>query len=267
MGITRRRVTGFTTIELLAVITIIAILAAITIVGYTSYTRRAASSATQSSVRSVGNAIASESLLDGKLLTSIPTDVPTSSDVIMTYFPQDSAHYSSLNSVQDGVLFHDICAKLIQNPVYSTIHAQSGGQTSNVVMSCDDSISANSLLITGWDSRTWSTPVTKNQLETYIDSVPVDTWWIDKQQVIKTFYSTLIAQFILSGGSFPITSFWDPWATQWSGVTKQSLPEPDDASSMRFCLQGINRKYSNVAFYVTADHLTPRQGTCSNSVS
>src|SRR5690606_34030701 len=104
-------------------------------------------------------------------LDSISEDMRTSRDVVLHFATgYTGAHYENLSEVQNGVLFYDICEELIADAAYSEIHSADGTQTQSVVMRCDDSIAANKLLITGWDSRPWNTPVTREQIQDYMNS-------------------------------------------------------------------------------------------------
>ena len=182
---------------------------------------------------------------------------------MVTYEPKSNVYYDSLTSVQQGVLFHTLCEQLTNSSEFSTIHSKDGGQTSSVMMSCDDNVQHNVMQITGWDSKQWSTPLTKATLRAYIDSVPADSWWTDKQTVVRRFYSTLISFYESSGGTWPITSFWDPWATSSYGVQKQDLPTPSKTyGAINYCIEVTSETYSDIIYRVTADDLTPKAGGC-----
>ncbi len=177
---------------------------------------------------------------------------------------ESSLHYSNLSAVQNGVLFYEICEELISLEYYSTIHPLFGSGSSSVVMRCTDNINASSMLITGWESRTWSVPVTEEKIQNYIDSVPYDAWWVDRQTVVRGFYEELIARFIDRGGSWPITSFWDYNNETW-GVKKQALPEPDAINSSAgmgiYCIQVSHSKYSGIIYHtVGADGAIEEDG-------
>ena len=255
---------GFTIVELLIVIVVIAILAALTFVAYGGVQRQAAASQVMATVKDAGKAVALEVVKNGESLpSSLPSDFHASGDVEVVYAPLSNVHYSGLSTVQHGVLLYELCEQLIQNPNYSTIHSRDGAQTSTIVMSCDDNIQDDRLQITGWETKTWTTPLTQQQIQDYIATVPYDTWWTDKQTVIKRFYSALISMYTSSGGSWPVTSFWDPWATQWSGVQKQNLPNPDTpVEGVNYCIMATHRQRTELSYIVTAKEQVPHTGTC-----
>lgn len=256
---------GFTLVELLIVIAIMGILAAITVASYNGVQKRAGLAMVTSTLKDASDAVAVDI---GRNRTvqpqNLPEDFQAPNDVIVALYSQNTIHYSDLTSVQNGVLFHDVCSELIQDTRYSTIHSLGGAQTSTVMMSCDDSIAAGGLQITGWETKYWGTPVSQAQLQQYIDSVGYDAWWVDKQEVVRGFYTELITVFAARGGSWPITSFWDPWANQWAGVPKQDLPAPDSSSgASAYCIMATHRRYTDIVYKATADNPTPRVGSCS----
>lgn len=258
------RTSGFTIVELLIVVVIIAILAAITVVVYNGIQKQAAASLTASAAGDAGKAVARR-VIQGTYtqLGGIPADVKISKDISLIYTPMSSMQYTGMTNVQRGVLFHDVCEQLIQNANYSTVHSRDGSQTDAIVMSCDDNIQHNTMQITGWETRTWSTPVTKEQIEQYMTTVPYDSWWSNKQDVVRSFYAALIALYTTSGGTWPITSFWDTWATSSSGVQRQELPVGSAASGVaRYCITATHRKYTDISYIVTGDALAPHQGSC-----
>lgn len=255
---------GFTVIELLVVIVVIAILTTVALVSYRGAQQRAAVTATVSALDNARESIDSDIAYDenGSVPSTLPSSVPSTQNVTLTY-KTTGGGYSGLTPVQEGVLFHDICTELIADSQYSVIHAKDGGGTSTVVMSCDNSVSRNSLLITGWDSKTWSTPLTKSTLQAYIASVPADSWWTDRQAVVQGFYNELINRFESRGGVWPITSFWDPWADASNGgVMKQPLPPIDASMPAGYCLQAQNTKFNSVLYKVTDTSPRPTEGGC-----
>ncbi|MGE5298733.1 MAG: hypothetical protein ACM3KF_01710 [Acidobacteriota bacterium] len=222
----------------------------------------AANSVTMDTIKKASDAVRVQRTFNRDAPAAIPTDVKSPDSVNLTLTMVDGEHYSGLSPVQNGVLFHKICTELIADPQYSVIHAREGGGTSSVVMRCDDNISGNSLLITGWDSRTWNVPVTQATIQSYIDSVPYDAWWTDRQAVVRGFYTALMAEYSARGGTWPVTSFWDPWANEWSGVKKQELPAPDPSDSNNYCLVAVHRTYTDILYRVKGTVGTIEPGGC-----
>lgn len=222
----------------------------------------AANSVTMDTIKKASDAVRVQRTFNHDAPVAMPTDFRAPDSVSVTLTTISSEHYSGLSPVQNGVLFHKICTELIADPQYSVIHAREGGGTNSVVMRCDDNISAGSLLITGWDSRTWSVPVTQAAIQSYIDSVPYDSWWVDRQEVVRSFYTALMTQYTARGGSWPVTSFWDPWANEWSGIKKQELPAPDPSDSNNYCLVAVHRTYTDILYRVKGTVGTIEPGGC-----
>lgn len=252
---------AFTVVELLIVVVVIAILATIVVVAYRGVQRSAARSLATDTIKKANQALKVEGVFNQGAPATLPANFK-SPDSVSIVLSSGGESYSGLSTIQNGVLFQKVCTDLIASPQYSTIHAREGGGTSSVVMKCDDNISANSLLITGWDSKTWTVPVTKATLQAYIDSVPYDSWWTDRQTVVRGFYSELIAQHTARGGSWPVASFWDPWANQWSGVQKQDLPAPNSANPNSYCLSATHLTYTDIVYHVSGSGGAIEQGAC-----
>ena len=256
---------GFTVVELVIVIVIIAVLAALTTVVYNGIQRRAAVSTVESALSDVNKEVIAEELRTDRVPEDIPATAGRDEGVELTFQSISNVHYSNLSEVQNGVLFQSVCEELTQDPQYSTIHARSGGGTSSVVMECDHSISRGRLDVSAWTSTEWPTPVLKSQIESYIASVPYDSWWIDKQDVVRGFYGALISRFESRGGSWPITSFWDPWANPGNGgVQKEELPPPDPPMmGLRYCIEATHIDYEDIKLIVTSEDSSIRPGECN----
>lgn len=251
---------GFTLIELLIVCAVIAILAAITVVVYQGLQKRAANAAVFKDLKSASEQLGLsyiQSPSNFSSLDELSDDIQSSRDVIIRLVVGYSGNvYENLTPVQEGVLFYEVCEELIADPDYSTIHAREGGGTNSVVMRCTDDIGGNHLQITGWQSIKWFTPVTKANIQEYINDVPYDSWWIDRQDVVRGFYTQMIQRFEAKGGTFPVTSFWDTWANQWSGVPKEELPAPSPppaSTAGAYCVEAYYARFPDDIYKITQD--------------
>lgn len=252
---------GFTVVEVLIAVVVIAILAAIGIVSYTGIQKNAARAVVVSVVRDAQKSVDLERVRGGKLPSAMPEGFQSSASVDVTYTKVTGDRYHDLSAVQNGVLFHKVCVSLAANPYYSVIHSKDGNNTSSVVMSCDDNVRAGGIQITGWETKNWDTPVTQQQLEAYIASVPYDSWWTDRQEVVRGLYTALISEFTAQGGTWPVTSFWDPWANQWAGVKKEELPTPT-SSEPSYCIVATHKDHRDVQYSIRIDQGTPQEGGC-----
>lgn len=257
------RALGFTLTELIIVIVVLSMLATLAVVSYSTVRRNAANSSVINSLKNAGETVEVELIRNRKLPIGMPDNFAASPDVAVTYIPDEgTVHYSNLSSVQNGVLFYNICRELITMPEYSTIHSADGNSTQTVMMNCQV-YNWNNIQIHGWDSKTWAVPVSIATLQSYINSVPYDSWWIDKQDVVRGFYTELIDRFTERGGTWPVASYWDPWANEWSGVQKEELPQPDPESDlMHYCIVAQHSKYEGMSYFVTADNPQIREGAC-----
>ena len=251
---------GFTLVELLIVCVVIAILATIGLAAYQGVQQRAANAAIFKDLKSASEQLGLSYVRspdDFSSLDELPSDFEPNDDVkTQLVFGYGGVVYKNLSPVQNGVLFYEVCKELIADPQYSVIHAKDGNETKSVVMSCDDNIGDNILLITGWDSKDWQTNVTRTKIQTYVDSVPYDSWWIDRQDVVRGFYTELMNRFEAKGGTFPITSFWEPDANPWWGIPKEELPAPSPqpaGSKGSYCVQAYHVKFPDTIYKITED--------------
>lgn len=256
----RRR--GFTLVELLIVCVVIAVVAAIGVVAYTGMQQRAAETTVFNDLKKASEQLQIayvRSPASFNSIAEIPDDFRATDQVVIQYVPLalSGPSYSNLSAVQNGVLFYEVCEELINDPHYATIHARDGSATNSVVMRCTDRIEGGGLQITGWNSIFWNTPVTRDQIQGYMDSVPYDSWWTDRQDVVRGFYEELVNRFTAKGGAFPVTSFWDTWANQWSGVHKEELPAPDASvgglADGGYCVQAYHSNFPDNVFKITQD--------------
>ena len=254
---------GFTLVEIVIIIVVITILSLIGMVSYNGIRKNAAKSAVVSALSDAQKKLELEYAQTRTTMGELPE---AAEDVTLTRIQKEGVHYSNLSAVQNGVLFHMICRELVADPYYSVIHGRDGHQESTVVNKCDDNVFAGGILITGWNSITWSVPIQKSELQSYIDGVPEDAWWIDRQDVIRGFYSELMRRFESRGGTWPIYSFWNTWAApDNSGVPYQPLPEPDPPEEGVYCIQGVYADFPDMVFIITDQDGTPREGNCPTS--
>lgn len=259
-----QRKAGFTIVELIIIIAVIAILAVLSVVAYTGVT----TGATRANLMHTLDQASTEMETLVATTRQLPNGIPAalqelqSDDVTLQFVPKGGPRYENLTPVQNGIAFYDICKELIADPSYSTIHGQNGN-TSTVMTSCDANVLRGNITIVSWDTKAWATPVTRQQLQSYIDSIPEDSWWVDKQDVMRGFYVEMIRRFESRGGTWPITSFWDPWAgPSNSGVPKETMPPMTTSNQASYCVSAVHNRYPDMTLIVTSDNTTPREGSC-----
>lgn len=259
----RPRASGFTIVELLIVIVVIGILVVVSVVAYNGVQRNAADKTMKSDldrVTSEMQRIASEN--NGVYPTTLPNDLIGSPNVTLTLKHSGTINYygagGALSPVQNGVLLAQICQDLITEGAGRGVNQ--GGQTKDYITGCGN-WNHNSMQIAGWDSRVYGTPVTDTALLTYADNFTTsDAYNKIQETVVKTFYHELVDRQTREGGSFPITSFWDSWATPTNGgVQTQPLPTPQ--AQPWYCVEATHANYSDLEWHVT-DALKIESGGC-----
>lgn len=258
-----RRHSGFTIVELLIVIVIIAILAAITIVAFNGVQRRANESTVSSDLRSAATAIELAYVDAGTYPATLPVTVKASPKVTLTLKNAGAGvRYENLSTLQNSVLFQDTCL--------ATITAGWGkkeDQPSNSFFTDCIVQEKTQLRLNGWNGGKYVVPpITPATLDAHVasytgGSVPL---YQEKATIFMTKWKEL---FLAQGGSFPVGTFWDPWATSTNGgVLKPSLPAPTvtggASDGTTFCVEGRHSAHPELVMHV-ANGQAPRTGACS----
>ncbi len=258
---------GFTISELIIVIVTLAILASIVAVVYVDFTRKAAESSLMAALKQVLPVMERERVHSAAPLKELPTSIRSKEedDITLRLVSTGGPYYTGLSPVQNAVLFYDICWELVADPEYQTIHAREGGDTQTLFSTCDPggtSTVRTKMTIQSWASLTPNVPVTRSFIQAEIDSIPYDSWWIDRQEVARKFYTELIDRFEGRGGTWPITTFWDHWATSTNGVLKQELPPLPAGTEAGYCVVAEHKKYPDMLYSITDSDAAPREGGC-----
>jgi len=246
----RPKTTGFTIVELLIVIIVIGILVAISITSYAGAQRNAGERAAQSDLRQVAVEMQlGASKNSATYPTTLPTTIQKSPNVSLTLQQSGTiTFYSSLTAVQNGVLFAQICQNLIDEGLGKGTNA--GGGIENYMTWCWN-WNYNSTQIGGWSSKKYTTPVQEATLLTYADTFTTnDNYNKNQAAVVKNFYHQLVSRLKRQGGSFPITSFWDYWATSSNGGV---LLEPLGSGQPQpaYCVEATHASYSDILWHIT----------------
>jgi hypothetical protein len=168
-------------------------------------------------------------------------------------------YYANPDPVQNGVLLAQICQDLVNAGLGSGLNASGG--TDAYITGCGN-WNAGSMQVTGWTSQVFNTPVQDSTFINYANSIPTyDNYHPNEQAVTQNFYHQLHDRLIAEGGSFPITTFWDSWATPGNGVMVQSLPAATTPPANTYCLQMTNTQYPDIIWHIDqTQKLT--QGSC-----
>lgn len=255
--------TGFTIVELLLIVLVIGILVAITVVAYNGVQKNAAEKAVQSDLDNVSTEMQRAQLANGGLYpATLPTTIKPSPHVTLTLKYSGTTPFygagAGLSAVQNGVLLSQICQDLI-NEGYGKGKNQAG-TVKDFITGCGN-WNHNSMQITGWDSEVYSTPVSDVTLLNYADNfTTTDTYNKAQETVIKTFYHALVDRQTKEGGSFPITSFWDSWASPTNGgVVTQPLPPAQQRPG--YCVEAVHDTFTTIVWHVT-EGLKLESGGC-----
>jgi len=251
---------GFTIVELLLAIAVLGILATIGILAYNGISKTSVIRKVQNDlVNAAGEMETVAQQNAGAYPGSLPTSIVASGGVTIAIYTSPLPHYSGMTSVQNGVLLSQICQDLVNAGLGSGKNF--GGGTDNYITSCGN-WNAGSMQVTGWTSKVFNTPLQDNTLTDYANSIPAyDAWHPNEQAVTQYFYRQLHDRLIAEGGSFPITTFWDSWATPNNGgVIAQPLPAVDSPTA-DFCINGGSTTYADVLWHITSNQKV-LPGTC-----
>jgi len=251
---------GFTVVELIIVIAVVAILLAITVIAYNNVQKNAADKAMKSDLQQVSAEMQRSQLRNGGMYpVALPEEVKSSPNVELALKHSGTINYygNNLSPVQNGVLMAQICTDLINEGLGKGVNQ--GGQTNDYLTGCGN-WNHGSMQFTGWDSKVWTTPVSDTTLLNYADNFTTsDTWNKSLETVVKNFYHELVDRHIRQGGTYPITSFWDSWASPGNGVLNQPLPTPQEQPW--YCVEATHTKYPELKWHIT-DELRLMSGGC-----
>lgn len=244
-----RWATAFTIVELIIAIVAVAILATIALIGYNGATKLALSGAAQSDLQNISTIMERTLQKTGTFPETLPDDFAPTQRVIVTLVESGRIpFYTHLSSVQSGVLLAQICEDLIAAG-YGKGTSQ-GGQARDYITGCGN-WNHDSMQITGWDSKVWPTPVAKQPLIDYGAAFTAPAWDIDQERVMEEFYRLLVVRYEQQGGAFPITSFWDYWATPTNGGVTQQPLDPNAPTKPYFCAEATVDGHPELVWHVT----------------
>lgn len=248
---------GFTIVELLIVIVVIGILAAIVIVAYNGVQRQAATTSVKHDLGQTAKLMSLAQTETGSYPAILPSEAKTSPGTSLRLVTTGTPVYNGMSAVQQGVLFHELCQQLITEGRGNG--ASLSGQVGAYITGCNV-YGWGAIQINGWQAHSFNVPISANTVRDWYNSQSAyDAWWPDQKTVAVAFATELAHRFTAMGGSFPVTSFWDTWA---SGVQKQPLPTPTPPHDpARFCLEGTHSRFSEILWHVRNDEAVS-QGAC-----
>lgn len=239
---------GFTIVELLIVIVVIGILAAIVIVAYSGIQKSASGAAVRSDLGNAAKLMAQSNVLTGAYPDVLPPEVKTSPGTQLKLVKRTGG-YSGLSNVQNGVLFRDVCQSLISEGYGTSTNL--GGGVEQYITGCNV-YNYDAIQLNGWQAHNFGISVSQTAIyDWYNTNVTTDAWRPGKKDAYLTFATQLSSRFISLGGTFPVASFWDPWASATNGgVMVQTLPAPSTPSSpTEFCIEATHIKYADIILH------------------
>lgn len=246
----KRWAPAFTIVELVIVVGVLAILVAIAFVAYNGVNKLAMTRAAQSDLDIVATEMQRNYQKNGEYPAVMPTAVQASKNIQLTLVRSGSEpFYSNVSTVQNGVLLAQICDDLIAEGIGNG--TSQGGQVRNYITGCGN-WNHGSMQVTGWNSKVWATPVSSQALLDYGTNFTASTTWDqDQERVVESFYTQLVTRLTQEGGSFPVNSFWDSWATPQNGGVQQQPLEANPKMIPFYCAQAQVNGMNDVIWHVT----------------
>ena len=252
---------GYTVVELIIMIVVIGILIAISVFAYSSVQKSAAEKALQSDLQNVALAMQRNYQQNLEYPTSLPEDFVTTKKVTLVVSRAGQVDtYASLSPIQNGTLFSKICQDLVAEGAGKGVNQ--GGDTEDYITGCGN-WNYNSMQFTGWNSKVYATPVQSSTLLNYANTFTTNDSWnkIGQEAVVKNFYTQMVTRHTRQGGTFPITTFWDYWATSGNGgVMPQPLPPP--VVKPYYCVTATYEGLPGLSWNISEDQKL-RRGACA----
>lgn len=240
---------------------IIAILAVAGAYTYTGMRERSVVSTLYHNLASAIDAIEADHV--GKRVA--PTGLPTSfraSDGVTISMTSALPGYSDLSPVQNGVLFHTICGDLVAEG-YGQGENQ-GGQQDKYITACNVYNHTQIQVNSAWNSRSFNTPVDSGVLPAVVASINYnDSWRPERDAIEKLFYQTWHDRFLSLGGTYPVISFWDSWASPGNGVMEQEPPSVDATTGGEYCIEAVHESLPDKVYHLNRDDRQPTAGHCA----
>ena len=243
-----RAASGFTIVEITIVIVVIGILAGIAYIGYGGIQRNAGATTVKNDLANTSKEMTISFAYNQAYPDVLPADIKASPNIELKLV-KSTGGYSGLTNVQNGVLFHSVCQSLVNEGVGTGTN--NGGGTEQYISGCLV-YNKDQIHINGWKSNHFSTPIGVDTVKNWYNAnVSYDSYRPNMKDDYKEFAEELSSRFLALGGTFPVTSFWDDWATPTNGgVMKATLPAPQPGDPLAYCVEATHTKY-NITMHIT----------------
>lgn len=247
---TNRWAPAFTIVELIITVAVLAILAVVTVVGYNGISKSASTRAAQSDLKNIDAEMQRAFTKTGSYPSTLPTTITNSRGVTLNLVSSGEApFYDNVSAVQNGVLLSQICQNLVDEGVGRGINQ--GGTDTAYITGCGN-WNYGSMQVTGWNSRIWNTPVTAEQLLNYANNFTTnDNWNKIQETVVRNFFNQLVSRQTQQGGSFPVNSFWDYWATPANGGVMMQPLASNPQTKPFYCAEARLDNRQDVIWHVS----------------
>ncbi len=290
-----RNTKGFTLIEILVTIVIIGILLMLGYLGFNGLQKRAAENGALSNLDQASSVIEQYALHNNGEFPDtayLTANFTNNKDVNLSVVLGDGSSggnstYSGLSNVQNGVLFFETCNEIIgeSRPDRPTLKygqgINNGGQTTSYIaqgQACWVYASGRTQVNTAWSPQNFNVPITSSSMSTFIAGInSTDPWFPDRNHVEKQFYQELSDRFLAKGGTYPVTTFWNPsygcnaWNC-WDAPGFEPLPVlppstgpttgPNELTKS-YCIIATHAKYNDILYSFSSSKLSSSTGNCS----
>lgn len=303
-----KKTNGFTLVELAIVIVVIGILATVVVAGWSGLRQRAATTAMLTDLSEASAVVENYALNNNGsfpdtdfLLANIGSSkgvtisiiVDVEAEEINELTPEPTIpHYINLSPIQNSVLFHTVCNEVHEDGF--GVGTNIDGGTEPWIQWCHPQYGPNQWQLQGWggqSANTYSAPVTDEFMQDKINNISYsDNYRPDRTTVERAFWQEFYDRFIAIGGTFPVTTFWNPnygcnqWSC-WNLPAYEPLPELPEAPEsgggsetttsggasiaglQRYCILATHSKYPEIFYSFSSNVLASKQGNCGESVA
>ena len=286
---------GFTIIEIAVVIIIISILATLSVASYQGLQGRAAKNTVLSDLQNAGTVVEQYALKhagefpdNDYLAANFNNTTDVNLSIVVSSEEESGGQtgpvYSGLTPIQNSVLFHKVCGEVTADGFGTGTN--SVGVVEKWIEFCHPQYGPNRWQLQGWGGQSagvYDVPVTDSFMQNKITTVTYsDSYRPNRGPVERAFWKEFYDRFLAQGGTFPITTFWNPSYvcnafSCWNLPPKEELPTlppvtgggisgPNEITKS-YCIVATHEKYPDILYSFSSDNLTPKEGNCDSTAT